>query len=100
MDKLWLEPEYTPTAVFLEAAAGYQVGNISTLRPGNFIKQTRDQYYQQTHLQTIKFEIAKQIVFKLGGDRQAAPDPESNPELRLISRHRLFPQVFRYKNEY
>ena len=67
MDKLWLEPEYTPTAVFVEAAAGYQVGNISTLRPGNFIKQTREQYYQQTHLQTIKFEIAKQIVFKLVG---------------------------------
>ncbi len=100
MDKLWLEPEYTPTAVFLEAAAGYQVGNISTLRPGNFIKQTRDQYYQQTHLQTIKFEIAKQIVFKLVGDRQTAPDPESNPELRLISRHKLFPQVFRYVDKY
>ena len=100
MDKLWLEPEYTPTAVFLEAAAGYQVGNISSLRPGNFIKQTRDQYYQQTHLQTIKFEIAKQIVFKLVGDRQTAPDPESNPELRLISRHRLFPQVFRHVDKY
>ena len=100
MDKLWLEPEYTPTAVFVEAAAGYQVGNISTLRPGNFIKQTRDQYYLQTHLQTIKFEIAKQIVFKLVGDRQTAPDPESNPELRLISRHKLFPQVFRYVDKY
>lgn len=100
MDKLWLEPEYTPTAVFLEAAAGYQVGNISTQRPGNFIKQTREQYYQQTHLQTIKFEIAKQIVFKLVGDRQTAPDPDSNPELRLISRHRLFPQVFRYVDKY
>ncbi len=100
MDKLWLEPEYTPTAVFLEAAAGYQVGNISTLRPGNFIKQTRDQYYLQTHLQTIKFEIAKQIVFKLVGDRHTAPDPQSNPELRLISRHKLFPQVFRYVDKY
>ena len=100
MDKLWLEPEYTPTAVFLEAAAGYQVGNISSLRPGNFVKQTREQYYQQTHLQTIKFEIAKQIVFKLVGDRQTAPDPESNPELRLISRHRLFPQVFRLVDKY
>lgn len=100
MDKLWLEPEYTPTAVFLEAAAGYQVGNISALRPGNFIKQTREQYYQQTHLQTIKFEIAKQIVFKVVGDKQTDPDPESNPELRLISRHRLFPQVFRYVDKY
>ena len=100
MDKLWLEPEYTPTAVFLEAAAGYQVGTISSLRPGTFVKQTREQYYQQTHLQTIKFEIAKQIVFKLVGDRQTSPDPESDPELRFISRHRLFPQVFSLVDRY
>ena len=100
MDVLRLEPEYTPTAVFLEVTAGYQVGNISMLRPGKFVRQTREQYYQQTHLQTIKFEIAKQIVFKLVGDRRSDPDPKSNPELRLISRHRLFPQVFRCVNAY
>ncbi len=100
MQSLRFEPEYTPIAVFLEAAAGYQVGNISIGRPGGFIRQDRQQYYQQTHIQTIKFEIAKQIVYKLVGDKWNAPDPESNPELRLISRHRLFPQVYRYVDKY
>ena len=41
MDTLRLEPEHTPTAVFVKAAAGYQIGDITTLGPGEFIKQTR-----------------------------------------------------------
>ena len=89
MDTLRLEPEHTPTAVFVKAAAGYQVGDITTLGPGEFIEHDRNQYYEQTHIQTIKFEIAKQIVYKLVGDKWNAPDPKSNPNLRLISRHQI-----------
>ena len=100
MDVLRLEPENTPTAVFLEATAGYQIGEISGVRPGGFIRQDRNEYYNQTHLQTIKFEIAQRIVYRLVGDRNSAPDPNSKPEVRLISRHRLFPQVFRYVDAY
>lgn len=100
MDVLRLEPEYTPTAVFLEATTGYQIGEISGVRPGGFVKQDREQFYRQTHLQSIMFEIAQMIVYRLVGDKNSAPDPNSNPELRLISRHRLFPQVFRFVNAY
>ena len=100
MDRLRLEPEHTPTAVFVKAAAGYQIGDITTLGPGEFIEHNREQYYQQTHIQTIKFEIAGQIVYKLVGDKWNAPDPESKPSLRLRSRHRLFPQVFRLVDRY
>ena len=96
MDRLRLEPEHTPTAVFVKAAAGYQVGDITTLGPGEFIEHNRDQYYNTTHIQTIKFEIAGQIVYKLVGDKENVPDPD----LRLISRHRLFPQVFRLVDRY
>ena len=100
MDRLRLEPEHTPTAVFVKAAAGYQIGDITTLGPGEFIEHDRKQYYQQTHIQTIKFEIAGQIVYKLVGDKWNAPDPESKPALRLRSRHRLFPQVFKLVDRY
>ena len=100
MDRLRLEPEHTPTAVFVKAAAGYQIGDITTLGPGEFIEHNRNQYYNTTHIQTIKFEIAGQIVYKLVGDKQNAPDPESKPALRLRSRHRLFPQVFRLVDRY
>ncbi|MCG9131609.1 DEAD/DEAH box helicase family protein [Candidatus Poribacteria bacterium] len=100
MDRLRLEPEHTPTAVFVKAAAGYQIGDITTLGPGEFTEHDREQYYQQTHIQTIKFEIAGQIVYKLVGDKWNAPDPESKPALRLKSRHRLFPQVFKLVDRY
>ena len=96
MDRLRLEPEHTPTAVFVKAAAGYQIGDITTLGPGEFVKHDREQYYQQTHIQTIKFEISGQIVYKLVGDKENVP----NPDLRHISRHRLFPQVFKLVDAY
>ena len=73
MDSLRLEPEHTPTAVFVKAAAGYQIGDITTLGPGEFVKHDREQYYQQTHIQTIKFEISGQIVYKLVGDKTECP---------------------------
>ena len=100
MEPLRLEPEHTPIAVFVKAAAGYQTGDITTSGPGEFIEHNREQYYKQTHLQTIKFKIAEQIVYKLVGDKWNAPDPDSDPALRLKSRHRLFPQVFRLVDKY
>lgn len=68
--------------------------------PGGAVLQDREEYYRTTHLQAIEFEIAHRIVHKLVGDSRTAPDPDSNPKLRLLSRHRLFPQVFRFVNAY
>ena len=100
MDWLELEPETTPTAVFVKATSGYQSGIPSTEGPGEIEEQDRQAYYQSTHLQAIKFEIARQIVWLLVGDSRTHPDPRSNPELRFISRHSLFPQVYRLVEAY
>ena len=95
IEPLILEPEYTPTAVFVKSTAGYEIGLPTTLRPGPAILQDREEYYKTTHLQAIKFEISRRIITALVTDRENQPDPNSNPKLRLQSRHRLFPQVFR-----
>ncbi len=100
MDPLRLEPEHTPTAVFVKPTVGYQLGGPTALGPGEFTEQNREAYYATTHLQTIKFEIARQIVWGLVGDRVTAPNPKSNPQIRLQSRHRLFPQVYRFVEAY
>ena len=100
MEPLRLDLEHTPTDVFVKAAVGYQVGQSTTLGPGEFTSQNRQEYYRTTHIQTIKFEIAGQIVWRLVGDSETAPDPQSNPGLRLRSRHRLFPQVFKFVDNY
>ena len=100
METLHLEPERTPTAVFVKAAVGYQVGQTTTLGPGEFDEQNREEYYKTTHIQTIKFEIAGQIVWRLVGDHETTTDPDSNPKRRFLARHRLFPQVFRLVDAY
>ena len=100
IEPLILEPEQTPTAVFVKSTAGYEIGLSTTLRPGPAILQDREEYYKSTHLQAIKFEICRRIITALVGDSENQPDPNSNPKLRLQSRHRLFPQVFRLVNRY
>ena len=97
---LILEPEHTPTDVFVKPAAGYEVGAPTLLGPGDFIRQNRDEYYKTTHPQAIKFQIARRIVTALVGDSKNNPDPNSDRNLRKQSRHRLFPQVFRLTDIY
>ena len=101
MEGLRVEPEHEPTAVFVKPQVGYKLGGQSSLGPGEFVEQDRREYYASTHLQTIQFEITRQVVNALvGTDSRSAPDPRGNPKLRLQARHRLFPQVFRVVNEY
>ena len=99
-EPLSIQPEINPTALYVKAAVGYEIGTPSASGPGGSELQDREEYYQTTHLQAIKFGIAHRIVHKLVGDSQTAPDPDSNPKLRLLSRHRLFPQVFRFVDAY
>jgi type III restriction enzyme len=100
MEPLRLEPEIEPTAVFVKPRVGYQVGAPSLMGPGEFAEQNREAFYASTHLQTVEFEIARQIVFKMVGDEHHAPDPHSDARLRLQSRHQLFPQVLRLVHAY
>ncbi len=99
-EPLSIQPELNPTALYVKPAVGYEIGTPSASGPGGIILQDREEYYQTTHLQAIQFEIAHRIVLKLVGDSQTAPDPDSNPKLRLLSRHRLFPQVYKYVEAY
>jgi type III restriction enzyme len=95
MQPLKLEPFHNPTAVFVKPQVGYQMGAPSSGGGFEVDEQDREAYYASTHLQTIKFEIARQIVLRLteGVDGR-------KPKLRLQSRHQLFPQVVRFVEEY
>ena len=95
MQLLILEPSHTPTAVFVKPQVGIQTGSPHVGDGFEFNEQDREAYYASTHLQTIKFEIARQVVWTLTegvGDVKA--------RLRLQSRHQLFPQVMRMVEEY
>lgn len=100
MQPVQIEPEHEPTATFVKPRVGYQVGPPTGTGPGEFVQQTREAYYASTHLQTIEFEIARQVVGGLVGDVQPASGRTSDPVFRNYSRHQLFPQVLQLVQEY
>ena len=100
MPFLDIEPNREPTATFVRPTVGYQEGSASThSSPFQFVEQDREEYYRETHLQTIEFQIARLIVDQLTIAGADALDRRRRV-LALQSRHQLFPQVFRYVDEY
>jgi type III restriction enzyme len=92
IEPIILEPERNPTAVYVKPQVSHRVGG-----PGSGFEQElqdRQAYYESTHLQTIKFEIAREVVRRL----TEAGSPTA--KLALTSRHQLFPQVYRVVEAY
>ncbi|XVJ59533.1 MAG: DEAD/DEAH box helicase family protein [Tepidisphaera sp.] len=104
MEPMEIEPEHEPTATFLRPTVGYEEGAPSNAAPFGFERQDRRQFYAHTHLQAIKFQIARLIVARLSGvDSSAGEKPVSDAKLRVFrlrSRHQLFPQVLRFVDDY
>ncbi len=95
MEPLLLEPAHTPTAVFVQPQIGYHTGSASNSGSFAIEEQDRTEYYRSTHLQTIKFEVARQVAWQL-----TEGTGQSTVRRRLYSRHQLFPQVYRLVDEY
>jgi type III restriction enzyme len=100
IERLRIEPEVEPTAVFVKPRVAYEVGAPSLAGPGGFEVQDRTTYYESTHFQTIEFEMTRQIVAALVGDGRGVLGADSNTKLPLQSRHQLFPQVLRLVHAY
>lgn len=100
LEVLTIEPNREPTATFVRAAVGYQIGPVSQGGAQfGYDEQNRADYYAQTHLQTIVFEIARRIVSDLEQGK-GGTDGRQRRVLQLKARHLLFPQVYRYVSEY
>jgi type III restriction enzyme len=100
MEALILEPNREPTATFLMPTVGYKEGYPSQQTAQfEFVEQTREAYYEQTHIQAIKFQIARLVLDELLGGQSNGSDAKGRV-LRLQSRHQLFPQIYRFVDEY
>jgi type III restriction enzyme len=63
VEPLILEPNLEPTATFLLPTIGYREGHAAQGGgPLQFVEQTREEFYRQTHIQAIQFQIARAIV--------------------------------------
>jgi type III restriction enzyme len=100
MEGLQIQPDREPTATFVKPTVGYKTGQPSALGPGQFEEQNRQAYYHSTHVQAIEFEIARQVVAALVGVDGQAADSRSRLKDMAVSRHQLFPQVFRLVDQY
>jgi type III restriction enzyme len=100
MESLVIEPHREPTATFFSPTVGYQHGNrIDGNSPIPTAVQDRHAYYEQNHIQTIKFQIARLIVQALAEIADSGRDARARV-FRLQSRHYLFPQIYAVVEEY
>jgi type III restriction enzyme len=103
MEVLELEPNREPTATYVLPQIGYKEGHAAKQPEpfGKYDLQDREQYYREHHLQTIKFEIARLVMDDLlTGNGNGGKSGAKARVFRLQSRHQLFPQVYRYVDEY
>ena len=95
MHVITLDPSATPTAAFVRPQVGYAVGTPGQQLGFGFEIVTREAYYRETHLQTIAFEIGREVTRRLTDT--AHPGSE---RLRTAGRSTLFPQVLRFTQTY
>ncbi len=96
MDDLRIEPSQEPTDVFVKPRVGYELGEPTLFGPGDFENQNREEFYAISHIQQIKFQVARRVVDGLLGHGGS-----QNGHAKIVaSRHQLFPQVYRCVNEY
>jgi type III restriction enzyme len=96
VERIELDPWTTPTAAFVRPQVGYAIGSPAAQTGFGFDLVTREEYYRSTHLQTIAFEIAREVARQLV-ETASHPRAES---LRSNGRAALFPQVLRYVQAY
>ena len=101
MERLNIEPAQEPTALFIMPKVGYEIGQPTLFGPGDFEVQDRSAFYESSHIQKIKFQIARRVVDGLLGFTESGrTEGNDNGVNTLTSRHSLFPQVYRYVDEY
>jgi type III restriction enzyme len=93
VEPLVLDPVRAPQAVFVMPQVGTRPAGAGLAGGFDVEQQDRSAYYESTHIQTIQFAIAREVMRRLlagdGGARRPALSP-----------HVLFPQVLRYVQEY
>lgn len=98
IEPIQLQPSQEPTATYLLPTVGYAQGDASRRR-GQFAQHDRDGYYESTHPQEIKFEIARLLVDRLSIASNGQSTSKGRKH-RLEARHQLFPKVYRIVEAY
>jgi type III restriction enzyme len=89
-----------PTTVFLTPTRGYN-DDPSPLVTGDFVPQTREEYYNTVRPQQVIFRIAQLIVEDLiSGATGPGADAAKTRKAKGLARHQIFPEVVRILQQY
>ena len=92
LQQMPLDATQTPRATFVAPIVVSSRDSVSAAgTPFQWEEQNREDYYQQHHLQTIKFMLAENITTRLVQNRE---------EFKTQARYQLFPQVMNFVEEY
>jgi len=84
--------DQAPGQVWLRPTRGYHDEEAAPVDVGEYVTQTREEYYQSIRPQQLVFRFAQMVLDDLmSGDREET-DPKK-AELRLRSRQHLFPEI-------
>jgi type III restriction enzyme len=87
-----------PTKVYLSPQKGYREAAGSAGEQGDYVEQTREQFYANVRMQQLLFRFAQDVV-----DDLVAHGEGKGVELlkgSLLARHTLFPEVLRIVQKY
>jgi type III restriction enzyme len=95
VEPIAIRPTEFPTQVYVQPQVG--IKDKGQRGSGDFAleKHDREEFYGLHHIQTILFEIARLIVFRL-----TESQPGKEAKLKHHARHQLFPQVLAIVEEY
>jgi type III restriction enzyme len=89
-----------PVTVYLTPTRGYN-DDPNPLVTGDFVRQTREEYYNSVRPQQVVFRIAQLIVEDLvSGATGPGADAAQAAKARGLARHQIFPDVVRILQRY
>jgi type III restriction enzyme len=83
-----IQPIITPNEVFVQPRVGIKFGHVAS-QSFTTEKLDRQAYYEGNHLQTIQFEIARQIVMRLTETSQSGRPNRPSRYLVTLPSYRI-----------
>jgi type III restriction enzyme len=95
-----IEVKEEPTTVYLTPTRGYN-DDPNPLATGDFVPQTREEYYNTVRPQQVIFRIAQLIVEDLiSGATGPAANAAKAAKAKGLARHQIFPEVVKILQRY
>ncbi len=95
-----LHVDDTVSTTWVRPTRGYAEGEVKPQDDGDWVEQTRDEFYKTVRPQQVLFRLTQQIVDDLLQGQYETGDTGRRNSLKLSSRQQLFPEVLSIVQQY